>query len=724
MELNKLSLALAASLVSFSALADTAPVPQVIDADHHHAHESDDHNDNLDTGPSQERAITINPQPQVMTFSVQAVAECDVSSFATSNSQTLINELKTQGAECVNDLFSADSQIQIDAFSSNNMYYVAKHATELAKTYSGTGSDELEALFLYLRAGYYAEFYNDGVSLTSWVTTAVKEAVDTFVANTHFYASNDAHGKVLAEVITTMDSASLQHEYLDVIEQWLARWNDDYAQHWNMRDAVNGIFTILYRGQWSSAFKTAIGGRESLVRNLAAFAKDSAKLNSQSEFMAVNAGRELARMTQYTNTAITPVVTSELSALFDQYTMYGNGDSVWLAAADVASYYADCADYGICGFETELKGLVLSQNYTCSDTIRILSQDLTLTQQQAACDKMGFEETHFHFELETGNQPVADDYNTQLQVNIFNSSTDYRKYAGPIFGIDTNNGGMYLEGDPSVQGNVPNFIAYEASYANPDHFIWNLEHEYVHYLDGRFDLYGNFSTPTEKVVWWSEGVAEYISKQNDNQAALDTIADGSAFTLQEIFETTYDGFDVDRIYRWGYLAVRFMFERHKEELAHMLVETRRGDWTAYKGHVNQWAVQYQSEFEQWTQQLIGGVPVPDVCSGNNATGSGRVTAGEAICLSSSAPLWLSVEAVNTSSSIAISTAHGSGDLTLRYSNQGWPTGSASDVVSAQLGNGECIVLDKQDNYWGYIQVSGEYSGASLIVELDTTECRR
>jgi microbial collagenase len=203
-----------------------------------------------------------------------------------------------------------------------------------------------------------------------------------------------------------------------------------------------------------------------------------------------------------------------------------------------------------------------------------------------------------------------------------------------------------------VQGNVPNFIAYEASYANPDHFIWNLEHEYVHYLDGRFDLYGNFSTPTEKVVWWSEGVAEYISKQNDNQAALDTIADGSAFTLQEIFETTYDGFDVDRIYRWGYLAVRFMFERHKEDLAHMLVETRRGDWAAYKGHVNQWAVQYQSEFEQWAQQLVGGVPVPDVCSGNNATGSGRVTAGEAICLSSSAPLWLSVEAVNPSCGVA------------------------------------------------------------------------
>ncbi len=55
----------------------------------------------------------------------------------------------------------------------------------------------------------------------------------------------------------------------------------------------------------------------------------------------------------------------------------------------------------------------------------------------------------------------------------------------------------------------------------------------------------------KKIVWWSEGIAEYVAQENDNQAALETILDGSTYTLSEIFETTYDGFDVDRIYRWG-----------------------------------------------------------------------------------------------------------------------------------------------------------------------------
>ncbi|GAA5646647.1 M9 family metallopeptidase [Vibrio proteolyticus] len=721
MELKKLTIAVVAMLAGTHAWAASAPTPQhkPLNLEHHHGVET--HQD--DRAPTRQ---TMQPpqkaQSLLRSMSAEATVECDVSAFATSDTNQLISEIRTQGSQCVNELFGADSATQVSAFDSNNMYQVAKYTTQLAKNYPGGGSSELEALFLYLRAGFYAEFYNDGVTLASWVTTAVKESVDAFVASPHFYDSNDAHGKVLGEVIITMDSAELQHEYLDVVTQWLTRWNSDYAQHWYMRNAVNGIFTILYRGQWNNQFVAQIGKQTQLVEALSQFALNQSMVGSDSEFMLANAGKELGRLTMYSNTSIQPLVKQKLTQLFDQYPMYGSGDAVWLGAADVVSYYADCSDYGICGFETQLKAQVLAQSYTCSPTIRILSQDLTAIQQQAACDKMGFEEGYFHTTLETGNQPVADDHNTQLQVNIFNSSEDYGKYAGPIFGIDTNNGGMYLEGDPSQPGNVPNFIAYEASYANPDHYIWNLEHEYVHYLDGRFDMYGDFSAPTEKVVWWSEGVAEYVSKEKDNQAALDTIEDGSVYTLSEIFDTTYDGFDVDRIYRWGYLAVRFMFERHPDEVNLMLAETRAGNWSGYKTIIDQWAVQYQGEFEQWTTQLVNGSSLPG-CDGQPTVSGGRVTVGEPVCLASQDVIWLSIEAVNAGQSIAITTGQGSGDLKLEYSNQGWPDGSNVDASSDNSGNQECIVVNSQSNYWGYLKISGAFSGAALAVDFDATSCR-
>jgi hypothetical protein len=144
--------------------------------------------------------------------SVQATP-CNVNDFATSNSNTLINEIKTQGSTCVNDLFSASSSTQYYAFSSDNMYAVANHTNSLASSYSGNGDPDLEALYLFLRAGYYAEFYNNSISFSSWVKPAVKGAIDSFVNNSNFYNNNDAHGKVLQEVIIAMDSTEQQDVY-------------------------------------------------------------------------------------------------------------------------------------------------------------------------------------------------------------------------------------------------------------------------------------------------------------------------------------------------------------------------------------------------------------------------------------------------------------------------------------------------------------------------------
>ena len=630
MELKNLTVAIATFFASTNALALSEPSQQVTEIYQHHAHQSGNDRALPDYAPT--KLLPQQPKPTLRTLSTrsaeQAANVCDVEAFTSNSSNDVLNAIKTQGASCVNALFSAESRIQEAAFESGHMYNIAKHTTNLAKAYAGGGSDELEALFLYLRAGYYAEFYNNKVSFLSWVTPAVKEAVDAFVNNANFYENSDPHGKVLSEVIITMDSAGFQHAYLPQVTQWLTRWDSQYAQNWYMRNAVNGVFTILFGGQWNEQFVQAIGNQTELAKALGDFALRSSAIGASDEFMAANAGRELGRLTKYSGSA-SSTVKSKLTEIFAQYEMYGRGDAIWLGAADTVSYYADCSDYGICNFESQLKGLVLSQSYTCSPTIRILSQNMTQDQHVAACSKMGYEEGYFHTSLETGRQPVADDYNTQLQVNIFDSSDDYGKYAGPIFNISTNNGGMYLEGDPATPGNIPNFVAYEAPYANPDHFVWNLEHEYVHYLDGRFDLYGGFGHPTERIVWWSEGIAEYVSKENDNQAAIDTIKDGSTFTLSEIFETSYDGFDVDRIYRWGYLAVRFMFERHKDDVNQMLIETRQGNWANYKATINQWAILYQSEFEQWQQALVSGDAPNAVITANS---EGKV--GESITFSS------------------------------------------------------------------------------------------
>jgi len=97
--------------------------------------------------------------------------------------------------------------------------------------------------------------------------------------------------------------------------------------------------------------------------------------------------------------------------------------------------------------------------HTCSATLTLRAQQMSASELASACATVAGQEAYFHRELATGGVPVAGDNNASLEMAVFDSSDDYGIYAGAIFGIDTNNGGMYLEGDPSAPGNQARFIA-------------------------------------------------------------------------------------------------------------------------------------------------------------------------------------------------------------------------------------------------------------------------
>ena len=210
--------------------------------------------------------------------------------------------------------------------------------------------------------------------------------------------------------------------------------------------------------------------------------------------------------------------------------MTGADSDLWLAAAEAVDYGdpGNCADYGTCDYKKRLTDVVLSHRYACNAGVRILAQDMTMPQLQSVCTAVARQDDYFHRMMKTGRKPVAGDRNDTIELVIFDDYANYRKYASVIYGISTDNGGMYLEGDPSAPGNQARFIAHEASWLRPEFKVWNLEHEFTHYLDGRYDMAGDFSVSTAKpTVWWIEGVAEYLSRKNDNPESIDAVRTGA-----------------------------------------------------------------------------------------------------------------------------------------------------------------------------------------------------
>lgn len=251
----------------------------------------------------------------------------------------------------------------------------------------------------------------------------------------------------------------------------------------------------------------------------------------------------------------------------------------------------------------------------CSASIVFRSQALSEKLVSRACQQLIQQEKNFHQIFGTQDKPVKDDHNVRLRANFYSSNENYVKYATAHFNMPTNNGGMYLEGYPEKKNNHAEFVAYQKNGG-----LWNLRHEFIHYLDGRFNHYGDYCNGLHDdhagpefcaephlayphLVWWTEGIAEFLAKGDDNPKAV-TLAASKQYPISELFNTSSNqNGGTERVYYWGYLAVRFMMENQPRKIEEMLLLTRRGDWNGYQQLVGNWSTQFDQQWYAWLEKL-------------------------------------------------------------------------------------------------------------------------
>ncbi|WP_440057030.1 collagenase (plasmid) [Pseudoalteromonas sp. T1lg65] len=249
---------------------------------------------------------------------------------------------------------------------------------------------------------------------------------------------------------------------------------------------------------------------------------------------------------------------------------------------------------------------VLPIKHHCSDSLFIRATSLNDDQLAVACKRLTAQESEFHLLLATDNNAVANDHNTALRVVIFDNYSDYNRYGQLLFDIQTNNGGMYIEGTPSDPDNQATFYSFRAFWTDDPYKVWNLNHEYVHYLDGRFNKYGGFGHFPDKLVWWSEGLAELVAKGQQNPKAIQVASKLSVKewpTLETIFATNYQH-STTQIYQWSYLAMRFLAEQDKEGLRSLQRALKSDFYQGYENKLSALAKQHQGDFMEYVAQLV------------------------------------------------------------------------------------------------------------------------
>ncbi|MFE6056547.1 M9 family metallopeptidase [Kitasatospora sp. NPDC056446] len=684
----------------------------------------------LDTRPAEVKASTA---PTVKSFRLGAAAEqpCAIGDFSGRTGSDLVQHIKAADIQCINSLFQLTGGDARGAFREEQMSTVAYALRDAAASYPGDNSTSVEQLVLFLRAGYFVQWYHkdDVGAYGTALQTAIRSGLDAFFASAHSRDVAAGNAPILGESVTLIDSAQENVRYLPVIKRLLTDYNSGTWNPGGMAWAVNPVFTVLFRGHQVPGFDAAVEADPSVLDALSAFAtRNNDLLGGDFGVLVYNASKELARFLK--DTALQAKVRPLAKGLVDASAPNGRTVFQWAAVADSVSYYdaANCSYYGTCNAPDRLKAGVLTVNYTCSPSIKLIAQALDSTQLGTACTSLTGQDAFFHSVVKD-NGPVKDDTNNTIEVVVFHSSLDYQVLAAAIYKIDTNNGGMYLEGNPAAAGNQPRFLCYEAEWARPSFEIWNLNHEYTHYLDGRFDMYGDFNAGmTTPTVWWVEGFAEYVSysyRKVDNDAAI-AAAGRHTYKLSDLFDTGYG--DQDRVYRWGYLAVRYMLEQHRSDMDAVLAKYRVGDWAGARTLLKTTiGTRYDAGFDSWLTACAGGacagggtptIPQLPECAGADTRqlDANCARSNVAATTGNYAHFYLTVPA--GTKQVKITTSGGTGNGDLYYNPGGWAYTDANTARSTGPDNSETLTVTNPPAGYVFFSLYAQqgFSGVTVTSE--------
>ncbi|MFG2396943.1 collagenase [Streptomyces lydicus] len=540
-------------------------------------------------------------------------ASCSPSDFGSRTGSELVTFVKAAATGCVNTLFSVTGKDAHDVFREDQMVTLANAFQSGATTYPGDNSDNVWQLVLFLRAGYYVQSNHpdDVGTYGPTLAAATRSGLDAFFANAHSRDVTSANGDVLGEVLILTDSADEQARYLSTYKQVLGGYNSSYDTIPSMLAAVNDVYTPLWRGNWNPDYVSAVTADPSIIDTLNSFALDHLDLlGTGNSYLDSNAGMNVARYVEHP--ALQDKVRPLMKGLLDASKITGPTAPLWVTVASQADAYdkANCSYYGACDLPGRLTEAALPITRACDATHTVRAQSLTPEELDATCASILAQGPYFH-DLVKDDGPIPGQYESTVQLVVFGSRNDYRTYAGAIFGVDTDNGGITLVGDPAKPDNQPLSIMYQKD--SDDGFparIWNLNHEYTHYLDARDDMKGDFGRQTSVPdIWWIEGLAEYVSYSYRHVTDTEAVTEAGKHTyaLSTLFQSTYDNSDVTRTYPWGYLAARYMVEKHPSDVATMLGHFRTGDYAGgYAVYSTDIGTRYDADFDAWLTTCAAG----------------------------------------------------------------------------------------------------------------------
>lgn len=583
---------------------------------------------NLSSAAKAARLVQAGPRGAKLATTAASVApvQCSGQDFVGQSGAALIAFIDSADLRgCMYSLYSGSVAQYRSVFSDANIITVANTLKARAVTYPGDDSGHAMNLLSYLRtAGYWNFMSSQGDSANGIpagsraMMNAARGALLQLTASPNFYNTTENNAYFVSEVFKTAPSG-FSAAFAPAAKRWLDQVQPATTRigYWT-GETIVGAMNVLYMGDSQADYRATVQNDPSYAVSLDAFlTRNLSLIGSTESYHLSNALGELVRFVQY------PALSAQVRALaVNQMPHFpANQDNTidaWMRAAAMVDQYdtASCNAYGTCNGYAQIAQIKLPIRYACGTQYVIRAQAMTTQQLSDTCTSVTNEAKYFHSLIGTDPaQPVANDNNSTLELVVFDSNAQYSRFSGYLFGNNTNNGGIYLEGDPSVPGNQARFVAFRADWL-ADFQIWNLNHEFTHYLDARYDMWGRFADYplypntngiVNPSVWWIEGLAEYVSYSYRQVYYPDATsrAQTAPVALSDVMQNTYQS-GQPLVYNWGYLAARYMLERQPAQDRAFLPMMRVGNYAGYSQQISAIGKTLDADFSSWLKQCVSG----------------------------------------------------------------------------------------------------------------------
>ncbi|AIG26517.1 PKD domain-containing protein [Brevibacillus laterosporus] len=417
------------------------------------------------------------------------------------------------------DLFKFNSD-SVEFYSDRDRVQAVINALQdSGRSFTDQDARGISTLVEVLRSGYYLGYYHKELKYLdqSDYKEKVLPAVKTITANKYFAWGNNTQQEVIGATGKLISNTTVDVEIITKMTGLVSDFIDHFDEYGKDREMSSSFYSVIqgigYVLMWQvrepedqKAFNGSIDNYLEQMFRIAH--KDRA--SSDLSWLVSNGLYYTGSLGHYHNT---PEKGNKI--LTEAMHLYPKYSELYFVAAEQITYHYNEKNYY--GNQIDLKQLkeegkkkYLPNRYEFDGGKFIFRTGDQLTEEQLQRLYWAAKEVKAQFHRVVGNDQELEKGNPDdvLTVVIYNSPDEYRMNKS-LYGYETENGGIYIEGDGT-------FFTYDRT---PEQSIYSLEelfrHEFTHYLQGRYVVPGLFGRgemyQNGRLPWFEEGGAEFFA---------------------------------------------------------------------------------------------------------------------------------------------------------------------------------------------------------------------